>query len=147
MINHYIKEGLIVPAEVTIGLLKAAIESSPATIFLIDGFPRTIDQGQLFESMIQPCTAVMHLDASDEVCTQRVLGRAANGTQARVDDNLDSIKKRLKTHREVCVPVVEHYAAEGKVTEFDAALPKEEVTAAFQGFLLERIGESLHKSG
>lgn len=40
MINTYIKEGKIVPAEVTIGLLRAAMERSGKNKFLIDGFPR-----------------------------------------------------------------------------------------------------------
>ena len=40
MINTFIKEGKIVPAEVTIGLLKTAMEASGRSKFLIDGFPR-----------------------------------------------------------------------------------------------------------
>jgi UMP-CMP kinase len=52
LINTTIKEGKIVPAEITIGLLKNAIESSSAKMFLIDGFPRNIHQGQLFEQQV-----------------------------------------------------------------------------------------------
>jgi UMP-CMP kinase len=40
MINTYIKEGKIVPAEVTVGLLRAAMDTSDCEKFLIDGFPR-----------------------------------------------------------------------------------------------------------
>jgi UMP-CMP kinase len=40
MINTYINEGKIVPAEVTVSLLKAAMEKSESKSFLIDGFPR-----------------------------------------------------------------------------------------------------------
>lgn len=43
MINTNIKEGKIVPAEVTVGLLRTAMEKSGATKFLIDGFPRDAD--------------------------------------------------------------------------------------------------------
>jgi UMP-CMP kinase len=43
MINSYIKEGKIVPAEVTIRLLKQAMEKSGKTKFLIDGFPRNVE--------------------------------------------------------------------------------------------------------
>ena len=48
MIAEYIKEGKIVPAEVTIGLLKTAMEQNPGATFLIDGFPRAMDQTQRF---------------------------------------------------------------------------------------------------
>lgn len=40
MINTYIAEGKIVPAEVTVRLLKAAMEKSASNKFLVDGFPR-----------------------------------------------------------------------------------------------------------
>jgi len=40
MIDGYITEGKIVPVEVTIRLLLAAIEADDGTHFLIDGFPR-----------------------------------------------------------------------------------------------------------
>lgn len=56
LINHYIKEGLIVPMEVTIALLenamKEAMETSKATRFLIDGFPRKMDQALKFEEVV-----------------------------------------------------------------------------------------------
>ena len=44
MINSFIKEGKIVPAEVTVNLLKKAMEKSSVKKFLIDGFPRDMVQ-------------------------------------------------------------------------------------------------------
>lgn len=49
LINHYIKEGLIVPMEITINLLERAMVESGAQRFLIDGFPRKMDQALAFE--------------------------------------------------------------------------------------------------
>jgi UMP-CMP kinase len=43
MINNYIAEGKIVPAEVTINLLKQAMTRSHRRRFLIDGFPRNLE--------------------------------------------------------------------------------------------------------
>ena len=42
MINTYIAEGKIVPAEVTVNLLKNAMEKSATKKFLVDGFPRDL---------------------------------------------------------------------------------------------------------
>ena len=39
-----VEEGKLVPMEVTIGLLKAAMQAAPVKSFLIDGFPRALDQ-------------------------------------------------------------------------------------------------------
>jgi UMP-CMP kinase len=53
LINHYIKEGLIVPMEITIALLEKAMKESKGTRFLIDGFPRAIDQALKFEETVR----------------------------------------------------------------------------------------------
>jgi len=51
MINTYIKEGKIVPAEVTVRLLHEAMEKSGKTKFLIDGFPRNLENLQVWEKV------------------------------------------------------------------------------------------------
>mgnify|MGYP002785322553 CR=1 FL=1 len=52
LINSYIREGRIVPYEITIGLLRKAMVESGAHSFLIDGFPRDIEQGVAFEDQV-----------------------------------------------------------------------------------------------
>lgn len=49
MINDMIKEGKIVPSEVTVRLLLKAMEDSKGDKFLIDGFPRTDENRAVFE--------------------------------------------------------------------------------------------------
>ena len=44
--------------QVIIGLLRSAMIKSGAKDFLIDGFPRAMDQAQRFEEMIKPCKCV-----------------------------------------------------------------------------------------
>lgn len=45
--------------------------------------------------------------------TKRLLGRGQ--TSGRVDDNEETIKKRLKTFHDVTKPVIDHYSKKGKV--------------------------------
>lgn len=56
LIADYIKGGLIVPQEITIKLLenamKEAVEKQKKTRFLIDGFPRKMDQAFKFEETV-----------------------------------------------------------------------------------------------
>lgn len=60
LIRSYIKDGKIVPMEITVRLLEHAMRdalenskefrgSSGYGVFLIDGFPRKLDQAQMFE--------------------------------------------------------------------------------------------------
>eukprot|EP00798_Chlamydomonas_sp_ICE-L_P013607 gene13608-19482_t len=59
------KEGKIVPLEVTMTLLKNAMISSGGSFFLIDGFPRKLDQGQAFEETIMPSKGVLFFDCPE----------------------------------------------------------------------------------
>lgn len=56
LIKEYIREGTIVPSEVTIGLLKTAMQEEVNTKgksrFLIDGFPRKLDQAHSFDETV-----------------------------------------------------------------------------------------------
>lgn len=56
MIRNSIKEGKIVPSEITIRLIQKAIESSENYKFLIDGFPRSDENRIAFERIVSfPC--------------------------------------------------------------------------------------------
>ena len=46
------KEGKLVPMETTLGLLKDAMIASGGSAFLIDGFPRALDQAEAFEAQV-----------------------------------------------------------------------------------------------
>lgn len=54
MIQNMIKEGKIVPSEVTIKLLQRAMEESGNDKFLIDGFPRNEENRAAFEDVVSP---------------------------------------------------------------------------------------------
>jgi adenylate kinase family enzyme len=60
MIENMIKEGKIVPSEVTIKLLQEAMIKSGNDKFLIDGFPRNEENRAAFENVVStssPCTS------------------------------------------------------------------------------------------
>lgn len=54
MISNMIKEGKIVPSEVTIKLLQRAMQESGNDKFLIDGFPRNEENRAAFELVVSP---------------------------------------------------------------------------------------------
>lgn len=102
------------PVEVTVELLKRAMlsriheaQAEKKTVFLIDGFPRSLHQALAFEQALQvkPARVISLEVVSEETLLQRILGRGAN----RADDNVVSARKRFVTFREMSVPVVEHY--------------------------------------
>ncbi|XP_075491908.1 UMP-CMP kinase 3-like [Primulina tabacum] len=124
LIDNMIKEGKIVPSEVTIKLLQRAIQENGNHKFLIDGFPRNEENRAAFESVtgIEP-EFVLFFDCSEEEMERRLLNR----NQGRVDDNIETIRKRFKVFLDSSLPVIEYYNAKGKVRKIDAAEPIEEV--------------------
>eukprot|EP00095_Tigriopus_kingsejongensis_P002381 snap_masked-scaffold527_size145964-processed-gene-0.3 protein:Tk02381 transcript:snap_masked-scaffold527_size145964-processed-gene-0.3-mRNA-1 annotation:"probable adenylate kinase isoenzyme" len=75
--------------------------------YLIDGYPREVAQGQDFEAEILSCTRILYFDVSDDCMTERLLNRGKSS--GRVDDNVETIKKRLNTFHEHSKPVIEAY--------------------------------------
>lgn len=124
MIQNMIKEGKIVPSEVTVWLLQRAMEESGNDKFLIDGFPRNDENRVTFESVtgIDP-EFILLFDCPEEEMERRLLGR----NQGREDDNIETIRKRFRVYLESTLPVINYYASKGKVRKIDAAKPVEAV--------------------
>mmetsp|Transcript_8209 Transcript_8209/g.23570 ORF Transcript_8209/g.23570 Transcript_8209/m.23570 type:complete len:1068 (-) Transcript_8209:65-3268(-) len=119
------KEGKLVPVEVTISLLKAAMDKSGAEKFLIDGFPRAVEQAEAFEKQIGAPLAVIFFDCPEEEMEKRLLKRGE--TSGRSDDNIQTIKKRFKTFVDQSLPVVDKYDARGLAHKISAVPPPDEV--------------------
>jgi len=123
MIKSYIKEGTIVPMEVTVQLLENAMKSSmegenKKGLFLIDGFPRKLDQAHAFERTVVPSKFTLFFDCSEAVMEKRLLHRGE--TSGRADDNIESIKKRFRTFVETSMPVVDEFESQGRVVKVNA---------------------------
>jgi len=113
MISEMIRQGAIVPAEVTVGLLKAAMEKTLATKFLIDGFPRDLDNVRAWETSLGNPEFVLFVDCTQEEMERRLLKRGE--TSGRADDNAKTIIKRFKTFVEQSMPVLDLYERRGLV--------------------------------
>ncbi|ADV23163.1 UMP-CMP kinase [Cryptococcus gattii E566] len=139
MITEYITEGKIVPMEVTIKLLENAmtetLSTPPSTPgwsngfgrFLIDGFPRKMDQALKFDESVCKSSFVLFFSTSEEILLERLLERGK--TSGREDDNKDSIVKRFRTFLETSMPVVDYYRERNKVVEIDSSPSIDEVYA------------------
>jgi UMP-CMP kinase len=129
MINHYIREGLIVPMEVTIALLEQAMKEAMAqgkgSRFLVDGFPRKMDQAIKFEEVVVPSKLVLYFECPEETMLKRLLKRGESS--GRVDDNIESIKKRFVVFTETSMPVIDMYEKEDKVRKVTCNQPVEQV--------------------
>ena len=146
MIENFIKNGEIVPMEVTVKLLENAMHDKldkkadgGKGRFLIDGFPRKMDQAVFFEDSVCPSKCTLFLDCPEDVMGSRLLNRGK--TSGRSDDNEESIKKRFKTFVETSMPVVDYFEKEGKVVKVSAAGDEGEV---YEGVVEGLGGMGIH---
>lgn len=124
MIRDTIKQGRIVPSDVTVRLIYKAIESSQNHKILIDGFPRTDENRIAFErNFRKEPDLVVFFDCPEEEMVKRVLNR----NQGRIDDNIETLKKRLKLFNKDNLPVIDYYSRKGKVQKVSAVGTEEEV--------------------
>jgi UMP-CMP kinase len=146
LIKDCIKNGSIVPMEVTVQLLENAVvetlqkSKSEKGKFLIDGFPRKMDQALKFEESVCPAKFVLFFDVPEEVMQKRLLKRGE--TSGRADDNEESIKKRFRTFVETSMPVVEYYEKHGRVVKIKATAGPDEVYALTRAKVEERLGKN-----
>lgn len=122
MIEEKIRNGQIVPVEVTCSLLHKAMKSSGKSRFLVDGFPRNKDNLDGWERAMSDKTKLLFIlffECSRDLCTERCLGRGAAGS-GRSDDNLESLQKRFNTYLHDTMPIIEHYDQKGLVRKINA---------------------------
>jgi len=139
LIRTHIHEGKIVPMEVVIKLLENAMDAVLVSKagegwgngkgrFLVDGFPRKMDQAVKFEESVCTSSLVLFFTTDEQTMLNRLLERGK--TSGRDDDNVESIKKRFVTYKETTMPVIEHYEKTGKVAQVDSSRAVDEVHAA-----------------
>ncbi len=121
--KRYLDAGDLVPSELTNKMVDARTgEDDARNGFVLDGYPRTVDQAEALEALLEShgrkLDAVVSLDVDEEVVVSRMLARG------RADDTEAVIRNRLKVYREETAPLLDHYDGlvvtvdgEGEVTD------------------------------
>jgi adenylate kinase len=140
----YMDRGLLVPDEVVLALIREILDSKAAARgVLMDGFPRTVPQAAAVDQLLRDRGArvdmVLLLEADEQELVKRLLSRAAK--EGRSDDNLESIKQRLKVYHEQTAPLVAYYDKQGVVRRVAGMGSVEEIQARVRGAVgLEAVG-------
>lgn len=153
----YIDSGKLVPDDVTIALVLQRIKGEDCKLgFILDGFPRTINQARALEETLVAqnlsIEQVISLNIDFEELKKRIVDRRiCSGCQRiynlnylppketnicddcgsdlyqRSDDTLDQLSIRIQEYEENTKEVLEFYQKAGKVIDIDASLPPHEV--------------------
>jgi adenylate kinase len=120
--KRYMKAGEYVPDEVTNDMVRARLAEPDARRgFLLDGYPRTVDQVARLDEMLADLgtslDGVIVLQVDREELIARLLERAR--TSGRADDTEDVIRHRQEVYAEQTTPLLSLYSERGLVVEVD----------------------------
>jgi len=155
----YMDSGALVPDELIIDMMIAAIKKAPSG-YVLDGFPRTVVQGEGLDAALEKAgekiDAIVNLQVPDEPILDRMTGRRScpecgavyhvvnlkpkvdgqcdtgcGALTQRKDDTPEVVSFRLKTYHEQTAAVVDYYQGKGStILDIDANQDIDKVTAS-----------------
>ena len=165
-VQPYVEKGLLVPDRLTIDMLLERIaQPDAAQGFILDGFPRNVDQARaLDEALAERGRAIdkaLYVRVSTEELVRRLSGRwscrqcgavyheqdmppkaegvcdrCGSALYQREDDRPDVVRTRLEVNLKETEPLLAYYRRDGKLAQVDGGLAVEQV----QEKLLAAIG-------
>ena len=138
----YVRRGELVPDELIIDVLEPALaEAAARGGFILDGFPRTVEQAHAADEMTRrldaPLEAVVYLDVPEDELERRLLARA--GIEGRSDDTPAVIARRFRVFEQETEPLIDFYAQRGILLRADGRQDVEGIT--------EEVLEQLARAG
>ena len=127
--KQHVESGGLVPDEVIIGLMGEILKQHPAD-FLLDGFPRTVEQAraldQLFRELSIKDVQIVMLEAPEDELVRRMLKRGLE--TGRTDDTEDTIRYRFQVYQEQTAPVRSYYESTRQIESVDGLGSVDEIT-------------------
>jgi adenylate kinase len=130
--RSYMERGDLVPDEIVVALVATCIGGPPPLEgFVLDGFPRTLEQAEAAygwgKERDRTFHAVISLDVDEDELVRRLVER---GVQAgRADDTPDTIRARLEVYRAKTAPLLEFYEQRGILVGVDGTGEVDDVFA------------------
>lgn len=149
LVKTYMEKGKLVPDKITVAMILKHITAPDCKDgYVLDGFPRTVEQARALDKTLadvgESIGKVVYIKISDNELLNRLSGRwicrncqttyhmvnsppriagkcdkCGGELYQRADDNMETIKNRLKVYSSQTAPVVDYYRAAGKLVEVD----------------------------
>ena len=106
--------GDLVSDNIIIAMIKKRIQMSDCNNgFILDGFPRTLNQAIELEGLLEDLKIkidnVIQFEVDENLLLERINKRALENESSRNDDNSSILKNRIKVYKKDTMPVIDHY--------------------------------------
>lgn len=117
-VKSIIEKGEYVPDDITNEIVKGVLNSKEVKEkgFILDGYPRTVNQSQFLKDNNIHIDGAVLLEAADDKIMARLLGRKTG----RTDDSPEVISNRLKVYNEKTKPLIDFYEKENLLIRVNA---------------------------
>lgn len=131
--KSFMDSGNLVPDDVVLEMLREpVIAAAAAGGYVLDGFPRTVEQAEAGYDIAKPLgvsvQVAVHLDVPREALVARIVERGL--TSGRADDTEEVVARRLDVYDEHTQPLLAYYRDRERLLTVNGDLPVEQVTAS-----------------
>jgi len=156
-VKAIIDSGSLVSDELTFELVKDRLSQDDCKNgYILDGFPRTIPQAEMLETLVSD-VKVVNFEIKDEIVIRRlstrrvckacganfnvltlppkvegVCDKCGGELYQRDDDKQESILHRMDVYREQTEPLINFYKNKGKITDLDASIETDVLLGKFK---------------
>lgn len=159
------KSGGLVPDDIMVGIIRDRLgEPDAAGGFVLDGFPRTVEQAEKLDQIVDgngvDAPKVLHLSVPDEMIVRRIVARRSCSTcgaiyhlensppvkegvcdrcgsalVTRADDTEEAVRRRLEAFHRQTIPVVEYYRSKNVLQDVDGTQAPDRVFEQIESLL------------
>ena len=156
-VKAYLDKGMLVPDELTVEIVKDRIlQADCSNGFLLDGFPRTIEQANALDKVLnetgQKLDYVINIQVDPKLLVERAVGRrickdcgqtyhltfnkpknegicdkCGGELYQRKDDTEETVANRINVYQEQTQPLIEYYAKKGIILDINGEQPIDKV--------------------
>ena len=131
----FMDAGNLVPDSLVINMIRERLQEPDALKgWILDGFPRTLEQAGFLEKLLQEinqvCDRTVNLDVEDEIVVKRLVERGKES--GRSDDTEATIRHRLQVYRDLTEPLIAFYQSRGLLVTVNGDQPMDAVTTALK---------------
>ena len=163
--KEYMEQGQLVPDEVTVDIVRERLaEADCKDGFLLDGFPRTVQQADALDGILKDLGMVLdrviNIEVDKAFLVDRLTGRRVCRTcgatfhvvnkapkvegvcdkcggelYQRNDDKIETVSNRLDVYAAQTAPLIEYYQSKGIMSSIDGSKSMEDVLADIRSAL------------
>ena len=131
--REFMDRGDLVPDTLVIEMMGQRLDKPDCRCgFLLDGFPRTLEQAVLLDRLLEkkgaPLSHVADLDVPEDVIIERIRKRGESGS-GRSDDTVEVAAKRLQVYWAQTAPLSRYYRERGLLRQVDGLGTIDEIEA------------------